>query len=147
MTKTKIATAIVFAGTLATIGTFAHANGAGDFQGYWFGTDPLDGGDSRRGLIVGDGGAVEMAGRDSFLTLCDETDRGLLTFEDGTVDGSGVLTTDNFLITCFNNGAEILLKARYRLLNDVVMVETLTTQDDTPVTEIIFHRASQDSDE
>jgi hypothetical protein len=64
------------------------------FQGYWMGVDPVDGGDSRRGFLQLADGTFALAGRDSFLRLCDETDRGIVTFEDGTVVGHRVMTSD-----------------------------------------------------
>jgi len=143
---TAMALAGLLAGTLTATGVFprtASASDAEDFQGYWVGTDPLDGGDSRRGFVAVDKQTVQMAGRDSFLTLCDGTDRGLASFNDGIVKDD-VLSTGNFLLECFNNGAQVVLKARYQLLDDALMLETLTTQADAPVTEILFHRISDD---
>ena len=85
-----------------------------------------------------------MAGRDSYLTLCDNTDRGLISFDDGVVVGRGVMRTDNLKITCFNTGAVVLLKASYVLIDDSVMAEVVTAQDGTPVDTIIFHKVSQE---
>ena len=114
------------------------------FQGYWMGVDPLDGGDSRRSLVRQQNGTYALAGRDSFLTLCDNTDRGLITFDDGVVVGRGVMKTDNLKITCFNTGNDVLLKASYTLIDDSVMTEVVTAQDGTPVDTIIFHKVSQE---
>jgi hypothetical protein len=114
------------------------------FQGYWMGVDPLDGGDSRRSLVRQQNGTYALAGRDSFLTLCDNTDRGLITFDDGVVVGRGVMRTDNLKITCFNTGDVVLLKASYVLIDDSVMTEVTTAQDGTPVDTIIFHKVSQE---
>jgi hypothetical protein len=113
------------------------------FQGYWMGVDPLDGGDSRRGIVQQDDGTFAMAGRDSFLTLCDETDRGIVAFEDGVASGRREMTA-NLKLSCFGNGALVLLRARYQLVSDSVMIETLTAQDGSPVDRIIFHRVSKD---
>ncbi|MER7959320.1 hypothetical protein [Streptomyces sp. NPDC096030] len=115
--------------------------GANSVTGYWMGTDPLDGGDSRRGFTPNADGTVSMAGRDSYLSLCDGTDRGLAEFSDGVVKGP-TMTTDRFVITCFNNGAEVTLHARYRLIRPGVLRETLTTPEGAPVTEILFHKVS-----
>ena len=68
----------------------------------------------------------------------------MVSFEDGFAE-DGVLTTDNNLLKCFNNGEEILLKARYELVDDSIMNETITTQDDVLITTIIFHRISTDA--
>jgi hypothetical protein len=114
------------------------------FQGYWMGVDPLDGGDSRRSLVQQQDGTFAMAGRDSFLTLCDNTDRAFISFDDGVVVGRGVMRTDNFKITCFNTGDVVLLKASYTLIDDNVITEVTTAQDGTPVDTIIFHKVSQE---
>jgi hypothetical protein len=114
------------------------------FQGYWMGVDPLDGGDSRRTFVQHEDGTFAMAGRDSVLTLCDETDRGLASFEDGVVVGHRTMTTSNLKLTCFNNGSTVMLRARYELMSDNVMVEVLTAQDGSPVDRIVFHKVSKD---
>ena len=134
---------VALAGALVVSGVDASPRGdAQAFQGYWVGTDPLDGGDARRGMIATDASTVSMIGRDSYFSLCEGTDRGVATFEDGFAE-DGVLTTDNNLLKCFNNGEEVLLKARYELMADgTVMTETITTQDDTLITTIVFHRIS-----
>src|SRR5262245_14418910 len=46
---------------------------ARDFQGYWMGVDPVDGGDARRSLIQLGNGKFALAGRDTVLSLCDGT--------------------------------------------------------------------------
>jgi hypothetical protein len=113
------------------------------FQGYWMGVDPLDGGDSRRGFVQQEDGTFAMAGRDSFLTLCDNTDRGITTFDDGVMSGRRVMTA-NLKLSCFGNGALVLLRARYELVSDGVMIETLTAQDGSSVDRIVFHKVSKD---
>ena len=107
------------------------------------GVDPLDGGDSRRSLVRQQNGTYALAGRDSILTLCDNTDRAFISFDDGVVVGRGVMRTDNFKITCFNTRNDVLLKASYTLIDDNVITEVTTAQDGTPVDTIIFHRVSQ----
>ncbi|PRQ00527.1 hypothetical protein ENSA7_60210 [Enhygromyxa salina] len=120
------------------------ANVLGDsaeaFQGYWMGTDPLNGSDHRRDFVTSDPTTVSMVGRDSFILICG-TDQGAATFEDGVASGQN-LATDNFLIKCFNTGTEILLKARYELLETNVMIETLTTQEGYFVMSSTFYRVS-----
>src|SRR5262245_8857394 len=69
------------------------------FQGYWMGVDPLDGGDSRRSLVRQQNGTYALAGRDSFLTLCDNTDRGFISFDDGVTVGLGVMKTARLPLT------------------------------------------------
>jgi hypothetical protein len=112
------------------------------FQGYWMGVDPLDGGDSRRGFVHQQNGTFALAGRDTFFTLCDNTDRGFIAFDDGVVVGRRTMRTDNLKITCLNTGAVVLLKASYVLIDDGLMVEVVTAQDGTPVDTIVFHKVS-----
>ncbi len=88
-------TALVTASVLGLIligGTSARSDQASaqsrshaDFQGYWMGVDPVDGGDARRSLILRSDGKYALAARDSMLTLCDSTDRGFASFDDGSV--------------------------------------------------------------
>ena len=49
------------------------------FVGYWMGIDPLDGGDSRRGITVNNNRTFSVIGRDTVFTLCDSTDRAIIT--------------------------------------------------------------------
>lgn len=70
------------------------------FASYWMGIDPLDGGDSRRGITRNDDRTFSVIGRDTTFTLCDGTGRAIVTLRDGTIVGSA-LVSDNFLITCF----------------------------------------------
>lgn len=139
--------AAIFLGAVLVVRLWAQPPGkhaSKIFQGYWMGVDPLDGGDSRRSLVRQPNGTYALAGRDSYLTLCDNTDRGLITFDDGVVVGRGEMRTDNLKITCFNTGDVVLLKASYTLINDSVMTEVVTAQDGTPVDTIIFHKVSQE---
>ena len=118
-------------------------NNAKTFQGYWMGIDPLDGGDSRRGFVQQPNGTFAMVGRDSFFTLCNNTDRGLAEFDDGTIVERGVLKSDDVKLTCFNTGATVMLKVKYVLIDDSAMTEFLTDQNGTPIDTIIFHKVSQ----
>jgi hypothetical protein len=111
------------------------------FQGYWMGVDPLDGGDSRRSLVRLENGRYALAGRDSVLTLCDLTDRGFISFDDG-VARRNVLRTDNLTIACSNTGASVVLRVRYELFGDGLMVEETTTLQGSPVSRIIFHKVN-----
>jgi hypothetical protein len=115
----------------------------GDFQGYWMGVDPLDGGDSRRSLIRTETGTFALAGRDSVLSLCDGTDRGFVSFDDGAVVDRNVMQTNTLTLRCFNNGASVVLHARYELVANGLMIEVLTRPDGSPVTTIVFHKVSQ----
>jgi hypothetical protein len=141
-------TIVVFLAMLLVVRLWAQPQGKNTsriFQGYWMGVDPLDGGDSRRGFVQQQNGTFAMAGRDSYLTLCDNTDRGFIAFDDGVVVGrGGAMTTDNLKISCLNTGAVVLLKASYVLIDDGLMVEVVTAQDGTPVDTIVFHKVSQE---
>lgn len=116
---------------------------AREFQGYWMGIDPLDGGDSRRSLVRLDDGRYSLAGRDTVLTLCDETDRGFISFDDGVVVGRDLMRSDSLTIACGNTGASVVLRVQYQLAADGLMVEETTTLNGDPVSRIVFHRVSQ----
>jgi len=115
--------------------------GARQFVGYWMGIDPLDGGDARRGITRNDDGTFAVIGRDTVFTLCDGTDRAIVTVDDARLSG-GALVSDNFVISCTNNGQTISLKLRYDVVDRNIISETLTTQSGDPVDKIIFHRVS-----
>jgi hypothetical protein len=110
--------------------------------GYWMGIDPLDGGDSRRGITRNDDRAFSVIGRDTVFTLCDGTDRAIVTVSDAIVVGSA-LVSDNLLITCTNTDSTVELKVRYDVIDRNIIRETVTTQSGEPVDEIIFHRVSE----
>jgi hypothetical protein len=112
------------------------------FVGYWMGIDPLDGGDSRRGITRNEDNTFSVVGRDTVFTLCDNTDRAIVTVSDGVIVHSA-LTSDNLVITCFNTGSTVRLKVRYDLVDTNIIRESVTQQDGTPVDEILFHRVSQ----
>lgn len=114
------------------------------FQGYWMGIDPLDGGDSRRSLVQLNDGRFAMAGRDTALTLCDGTDRGFISFDDGIVGEKNVLQSDRLTIECSNTGASVVLRVRYEPVGNGVMIEQTSRLDGTPVSRIVFHRVSHD---
>jgi len=111
------------------------------FQGYWMGIDPLDGGDSRRSIVRLADGRFRMAGRDTALTLCDDTDRGFISFSDGVITGP-TLETPNLTIRCTNTGASVQLHAVYEVIADGVIVEHTTTPAGDRVSDIILHRLS-----
>jgi hypothetical protein len=119
-----------------------HGPGARDFVGYWMGIDPLDGGDSRRGITRNRDRTFSVIGRDTVFTLCDGTDRAVVTVGDAVVLGSA-LVSDNLVIRCINTGSTVTLKVRYDVIDRNIVRETVTTQGGDPVDEIIFHRVSQ----
>jgi hypothetical protein len=114
-----------------------------EFQGYWMGVDPVDGGDSRRSLVQLNSGKFALAGRDSVLTLCDGTDRGFASFDDGEVVGRTMMQSNTLTIKCFNNGATVVLHVRYELISNGLMIEVTTRPDGSPVSTIVFHRVSE----
>jgi hypothetical protein len=107
------------------------------FQGYWMGIDPLDGGDSRRSLVQLDNGMFALAGRDTALTLCDGTERGFISFADGEVVEKNVLQSNRMIIACSNTDAVVVLRVRYDLAGNGVMIENTTALNGTPVTRIV----------
>jgi hypothetical protein len=111
------------------------------FLGYWMGVDPLDGGDSRRSLVRLSDGRIAMAGRDTLLTLCDETDRGFISFTDGLIQGQE-LRTESLTITCTNTGATVTLHATYEHIGEDRIVERSSMPDGTLASRIVFHRVS-----
>ena len=120
-----------------------HKQTARQFVGYWMGIDPLDGGDVRRGITANDDGTFSMIGHDSVLTLCDGTDRGIIRVDDFTAVGSATLVSDNHVLTCFNNGTTRTLKNRIDVIDENIIRETVTTQEDEFVDETIYHRVSE----
>lgn len=113
---------------------------ARQFVGYWMGIDPLDGGDSRRGITRNDDGTFSMIGRDTVFSLCDDTDRAVITLSDGIVVDSALV--GDLVITCLNDGSIVTLNARYDVLDRNIVSETVTRQEGEFVDEIIFHRVS-----
>ena len=113
-----------------------------EFQGYWMGVDPADGGDARRSIILGANGKYALAGRDTVFHLCDGTEHGFGSFDDGVVAGN-VLQSDSLTLQCFNVDASVVLRVRFELVNNSLMKEIATRQDGTPVSTIVFHRVSE----
>jgi hypothetical protein len=116
--------------------------GARQFVGYWMGIDPLDGGDARRGITRNDDGTFAIIGRDTVFTLCDGTDRAIITVAAAAV-ADGALADDDLVIACTNNQSTVTLKVRYDVIDRNIIRETTTTQADAPVDKIIFHRVSE----
>lgn len=143
-------TAALFVLVLAAVYVSAQGLGgpppgrAAEFEGYWMGVDHVDGGDSRRSLVRAADGRFVLAARDSVLSLCDGTDRGYASFDDGEMTGPDVMESSALTIECFNNGATVVLNARFELLARGRMVETVTMLDGTPVSTIVFHKVSVD---
>jgi hypothetical protein len=115
---------------------------AQQFVGYWMGIDPLDGGDSRRGITVNDNRTFSVIGRDTVFTLCDGTERAIITVNDAKITGSALIS-DSLVINCTNNNSTVELKVRYEVIDKNVVQETVTTQSGEPVDKIIFHRVSE----
>jgi hypothetical protein len=141
-----VSTAVVVAAaaSVALVGQAAGTSSGhkvGQFVGYWMGIDPLDGGDSRRGITPNEGRTFSLIGRDTVFTLCDDTDRAIVTAGDLTVRGSK-LVSDDFVISCTNTGVTVRLKVRYEVVDRNIVREKLTSQTGEPVDEILFHRVS-----
>ena len=117
-------------------------SGAHQFVGYWIGIDPLDGGDARRGITRNDGPTFSIIGRDTVFTLCDGTDRAIITVGDAAVTGAA-LASDALVIACTNSQSTVTLKVRYDVIDRGILRETTTTQAGEPVDRIIFHRVSE----
>jgi hypothetical protein len=100
---------------------------------------PADGGDSRRGITNNDDRTFSVIGRDAVFTLCDNTDRGIVTISDASVVRSALMS-DNLNVTCTGDGSTVTLKVRYDVIDGNIVRETTTTQAGEPVDEIIFHR-------
>ena len=122
----------------------AHGKNQPAFQGYWMGIDPVDGGDARRSLVQLENGRFALAAHDSVLTLCDGTEHGFGSFDDGVVVGRDVLQSDMLTLQCFNINASVVLRVRFELVNNSLMNEIATRQDGTPVSTIVLHRVSRD---
>jgi hypothetical protein len=120
-----------------------HEPAARQFVGYWMGIDPLDGGDSRRGITTNKDGTFSVIGRDTVFTLCDGTDRAIVTVSHARVAGSS-LVSDNLVIKCTNTRSTVKLKVRYDVIDRNIVRETVTSQTDHPVDDIIFHRVSEE---
>ncbi len=129
------------AATAPSVDRAPSAPKAHQFVGYWMGIDPLDGGDSRRGITRNEDRTFSIVGRDTVFTLCDGTDRAIVTVGDAVVEGSA-LVSDELRITCFRDGSTVILEVRYEVV-DQNIVREVTTQDGEPVDEIIFHRVSE----
>jgi hypothetical protein len=112
------------------------------FVGYWMGIDPLDGGDSRRGITSNDDRTFSVIGRDTVFTLCDNTDRAIITSGDAAIVDSA-LVADNVVLTCTNTGDTVSLKVRYDPIDRNILRETVTMPNGERVDEIIFHRVSE----
>ncbi len=144
------AAAIVVA--LATTGVITYAAGASNrskgvdnrvakqYVGYWMGVDPLDGGDSRRAITSNDDGAFALIGRDTVFTLCDNTDRAVITATLVVDDTS--LRSDDLVIACTNLQSTVHLAVRYDVIDRNIIREHVTTPQGAFVDEIVFHRVS-----
>jgi hypothetical protein len=138
-------------GSAVLIAQAAHKSGgqkkaAQKLVGYWMGIDPLDGGDVRRGITANNDGTFSMIGHDSFLTLCDGTDRGIIEVSDFRPVGpkkKPALVSDNHVLTCTNNDTTRTLKNRTVLINKNIISETVTTQEGQFVDKTIYHRVSE----
>lgn len=118
------------------------ASGARQFVGYWMGIDPLDGGDSRRGITVNSNRTFSIIGRDTVFTLCDGTDRAIITVNDAKIINLA-LVSDDLGTTCTNKNSTVKLKVRYDVIDKNIIRESVTSQRGEPVDKIIFHRCER----
>jgi hypothetical protein len=155
-----VLSSVVLAAGAGSVALVAHADGSSghaadassgfkgrnaqtrQFVGYWMGVDPLDGGDSRRGITANKGRTLSVIGRDTVFTLCDGTDRAVITVNDAKIVGSA-LVSDNLVIRCTNTNSTVKLKVRYDVIDENIIRETVTSQSNEPVDKIIFHRVSE----
>jgi len=106
------------------------------------GIDPLDGGDSRRGITVNSNRTFSIIGRDTVFTLCDGTDRAIITVNDAKIINLA-LVSDDLGTTCTNKNSTVKLKVRYDVIDKNIIRESVTSQSGEPVDKIIFHRVSE----
>jgi hypothetical protein len=118
----------------------SNARASRQYVGYWFGIDPLDGGDSRRAITAADDGGFSLIGRDTVFTLCDNTDRAVIT-ADLAASGTS-LTSRNLVIACTNTGDTVRLNVRYDPIAENIIRERVASADGSFTDEIIFHRVS-----
>ena len=102
----------------------------------------MDGGDARRSLILNDNGRYSLAARDTVFHLCDGTEHGFGSFNDGTVVAHDVMVSNALKIECFNNGASVTLHLRFELVTKNLMLEYATLENGDPVSTIVLHRVS-----
>jgi hypothetical protein len=142
---TAVLLGVLVAGVWAQPPWARSAGRGGDgFQGYWIGVDPTDGGDARRSLVRLENGSFALAARDSFFHLCDGTDRGFGSFDDGVLTGPDEIESNTLTLRCFNTNVSVLLRVRFELIGKALMIETATTPEGNLVSRIVFHRVSQD---
>ena len=146
--RTKLAVALTLIAVVLAARTWAQPGQSqrlakvSPFVGYWIGVDPVDGGDARRSLIQQADGTFHLAARDTFFSLCDNTDHGFGSFDDGTLIGRDVLVSNNLTLECFNNHQSVTLHVRFELKSDNLMFEIATRADGSPVSTIVFHKVS-----
>src|SRR5262245_1142398 len=98
MRRVLVVSTVLLVAIILVVRAWAAPAPARSFEGYWMGVDPVDGGDQRRSFFLQENGTLAGIGRDSFLRLCDESDRGLITFDDGNAVGKRSVATDNFTL-------------------------------------------------
>lgn len=112
------------------------------YIGFWGGVDPLDGGYAHRSITKQDG-LFTMIGRDSFFSLCEGTDQGVIEGVERPDEGDRDTLVMDVTLRCFNNGNEIDVVHLYDIdRQNRTLVETVLTTDGNLITTIIFHRMS-----
>jgi hypothetical protein len=118
-----VISSVVLAGGAGSAALVAHASGPS-------GSHPADGSSGPKGDAT------------RVFTLCDSTDRAVVTVNDAKIVGSA-LVSDNLVITCTNTNATVKLKVRYEVIDKNIIRETVTSQTNEPVDKIIFYRVSE----
>jgi hypothetical protein len=83
-------------------------------------------GDSRRGITRNDDRMFTIVGRDTVFTLCDGTDRAIVTVDDAVGDGSA-LVSDELRITCIRDGRRSSSRSATRSSTNIVRELTTRT--------------------
>ena len=83
-----------------------------------------------------------VIGRDTVFTLCDGTDRAIVTVNDAKIVNRA-LVSDSLVIKCTNTNDTVKLKVRYDVIDKNIIRESVTSQSGEPVDKIIFHRVSE----
>jgi len=140
--KYAIAILSFFVSIMAANTAFADGGSDPFYIGFWGGVDPLDGGYAHRSIITEDN-LLKMIGRDSFFSLCDGTDQGVIEGVERPDQSDRETLVMDVTLRCFNNGSEVDVTHVYEIdrLNQT-LVETVLNSEGNLITTIVFHRMS-----
>ena len=107
---------ILVAGARPAREASAQSRGSADFQGYWMGVDPVDGGDARRSLIRRSDGKYPRRPRYDAHALRQHRSRlcQLRRWHRRRPQRDAV---EFLVIKCFNNGATVRLHVTFELVD------------------------------